>query len=37
LARTGAPIKARTTFTPTVRRSVLFPDMLDPLTRSIRW
>src|SRR3990172_2731210 len=31
-ARTGAPARARTVLTPTARRSVLFPDMLEPET-----
>ena len=34
LARTGAPASASTAFTPTVRSSVLLPDMFDPLTTS---
>ena len=34
LARTGAPAKASTALTPTVRSSVLFPDMFEPLTTS---
>jgi hypothetical protein len=32
-AHTGAPAPARATFKPNERRSVLFPDMLDPVTR----
>ena len=35
-ARTGAPASASTALVPTVRSSVLFPDMFDPLTSSIR-
>ena len=31
-ARTGAPASASTTLTPTVRSSVLLPDMFEPLT-----
>ena len=31
-AQTGAPASARIAFVPTVRRSVLFPDILEPLT-----
>ena len=31
-ARTGAPAKARTALIPTVLRSVLLPDMFEPLT-----
>jgi hypothetical protein len=34
VARTGAPANASTALTPTVRSSVLFPDMFDPLTTS---
>ena len=33
-ARTGAPACASTTLTPSVRSSVLLPDMFDPLTTS---
>jgi hypothetical protein len=33
-ARTGAPASASTALTPTVRSSVLFPDMFEPLTTS---
>ena len=33
-ARTGAPASASTAFMPTVRRSVLLPDMFEPLTSS---
>ena len=33
-ARTGAPASARTALTPTVRSSVLLPDMFEPLTTS---
>ena len=33
-ARTGAPAKASTALIPTVRSSVLFPDMFEPLTIS---
>ena len=35
-ARTGAPACASTALTPTVRKSVLLPDMFDPLTTSTR-
>ena len=35
-ARTGAPAIASTTLTPTVRSSVLLPDMFEPLTISSR-
>ena len=35
-ARTGAPVSARTALTPTVRSSVLLPDMFEPLTISSR-
>src|SRR4051812_48356381 len=35
-ARTGAPAIASTVLIPTVRSSVLFPDMLDPLMRMMR-
>ncbi len=34
--RIGAPAKAMTAFMPTVRKSVLLPDMLDPLTINMR-
>ena len=34
VARTGAPASASTVLIPTVRNSVLLPDMLDPLTTS---
>ena len=33
-ARTGAPARPSATFAPTARRSVLLPDMFDPLTMS---
>ena len=33
-ARTGAPACASTALRPTVRSSVLFPDMFEPLTTS---
>ena len=33
-ARTGAPASASTALTPTVRNSVLLPDMFDPLMTS---
>ena len=35
-ARTGAPARASTVLTPTVRSSVLLPDMFEPLTTSTR-
>ena len=35
-ARTGAPACASTAFTPSVRSSVLLPDMFEPLTTSTR-
>ncbi len=35
-ARTGAPAMANTVFMPTVRSSVLLPDMLEPLIRITR-
>ena len=35
-ARTGAPAIASTVLMPTVRSSVLFPDMFEPLTSSTR-
>ena len=35
-ARTGAPASASTALTPTVRSSVLLPDMFEPLTTSTR-
>ena len=35
-ARTGAPAWASTAFTPSVRSSVLLPDMFEPLTTSTR-
>ena len=35
-ARTGAPACASTTLTPSVRSSVLLPDMFEPLTTSRR-
>ena len=36
LARTGAPAWASTAFTPSVRSSVLLPDMFEPLTTNTR-
>ena len=36
LARTGKPARAITVATPTVRSSVLLPDMFEPLTTSAR-
>src|SRR5438552_1798896 len=35
-ARTGAPAKANTALVPTLRSSVLLPDMLEPLTTYTR-
>jgi len=35
-ARTGAPAMANTVLMPTVRSSVLFPDMLEPLIKVTR-